>query len=76
MLTLVSATTCADPQAVPTFEGKTANEAPKDGHAVCQHKAFAELLAVSEKDSACLPKICVTLQSHITEDENMAKIHY
>jgi len=76
MLTLVSATACADPQAVPTFEGKTASEAPKDWHAACQHNALAELLAVSEKDSARLPKICSTLQSHVTEDESMAKIHY
>lgn len=30
---------------------------------------------MSEKDSARLPKICVTLQLHITEDEIMAKIH-
>jgi len=75
MLTRVIATTCADPQAVPTFEGKTASEAAKDWHAVCEHNALAELRAVSEKDSAGLPTICVTLQSHISENEIVAKIH-
>ena len=75
MLARLDTPTCADPQDVPTGEGKDANEAAKDWHAGSRHNALAELRAVSEKDGASLPTIRATLQSHMVEDKNLARIH-
>lgn len=75
MLARLNTPTSADPRDIPTGEGKGANEAAKDWHVVGAHNALAELRALSEKDSAHLPTIRATLQSHIVEDETLSRIH-
>jgi hypothetical protein len=67
--------TRADPQSMPTFEGMTTSEAAKGWHDVCHNNALAELCAVAEKNSAYLPTISVTLQSHVEENEIIAEVH-
>jgi len=67
--------TRADPQAMPTFKGMTPIEAAKGWHEVCLNNALAELCAVAGKNSARQPTICVTLRSHVEEDQIMARVH-